>query len=153
MPRIRNYTSTVDMAKSVAAIEKRLVEFGASNIAKSYLGQEVSAVTFSIVEPQTGKPMVIRLPANVSKVADKLRENRKSYLSAPQARSLQEQAGRTAWKLVHDWIDVQLSLIAMNQAQAAEVFMPYILIGGERTFYEHVAQQQFKALTYEPPGD
>ncbi len=25
MPRIRNYTSTVDMAKSVAAIEKRLV--------------------------------------------------------------------------------------------------------------------------------
>lgn len=93
MPRIRNYTSTVDMAKSVAAIEKRLVEFGASNIAKSYIGQEVSAVTFSIVEPQTGKPMVIRLPANVSKVADKLRENRKSYGSAAQVRALHVKGG------------------------------------------------------------
>lgn len=58
---------------------------------------------------------------------------------------IQEQAERTAWKLVQDWIEVQVSMIVMKQAESLEVFMPYIW-DGRQTYFEYSRAQQFKAL-------
>ena len=36
---------------------------------------------------------------------------------------------RTAWRLVQEWVDIQATMIDLNQVDAAEVFMPYMIVG------------------------
>jgi hypothetical protein len=90
----------------------------------------------------------IRVPANAQACYEALWKDYCQHHTRPQERSkitLMDQAERTAWKLVHDWIDVQISLIVMKQAEFLEVFMPYVW-DGKQTYFETVKGHQFKAL-------
>jgi hypothetical protein len=153
MRAIRNYTSTQDVERSIQMIEDRLRSFGAKGIYKAYadtkpgiLG-ELAAITFNIVEPKSGQQLVIRLPANVGKVTGKLIALRKTRATAKQLQTIGHQARRTAWKLMLDWIDCQLSLVYMEQAEPAQVFLPYIVGAGGKTVYENIQAGGFKAIT------
>lgn len=145
MPRIRNYTSSVPVESSIDQIERRLVNFGATHISKQYDGGEIQSIVFTIIEPRSGMPLTIQMPAEVGKVNGKLSQGKKR-LSEAQGRKILQQARRTAWKLMHDWLDCNLSMIAMEQAEPAQVFLPYVVMG-KSTFYEHIAENSFKALT------
>lgn len=56
-----------------------------------------------------------------------------------------EQAERTAWKLVQDWVEVQLSMIQMKQADFVQVFLPYVWDGRE-TLYQRIKSTGYRAL-------
>jgi hypothetical protein len=45
------------------------------------------------------------------------------------------QSERTAWKLIQDWVEVQLSMISLKQADFVQVFLPYVW-NGQRTYYQ-----------------
>ena len=128
---------------TVARIEQLLAEAGASSISKDYEAGSLSALSFRISVPN-GKPMTIRLPANANAVFDTMQKEvmrpRKHTMDR-----LRDQAGRTAWKLMQDWVAVQISLIKMQQADVLQVFLPY-LWDGEHTFYHHLKVGGFKQL-------
>jgi hypothetical protein len=63
-----------------------------------------------------------------------------------------EQASRTAWKIVQDWIEVQMSMIQMKQADTLQVFLPYVY-DGKRTFYQVLQQNNFRGLLPEKCDD
>jgi hypothetical protein len=148
MRTIRNYTSTQDHQRSIAMIEERLVSFGALAVQKNYDEGEIRGIAFTIREPGTGQLLPIQLPANDEAVFVKLKAQRKrsSYLTAAQQRNLREQARRTAWKLMLDWVDVQLTLVAMAQADLAQVFLPYVTLVGGKSVYHALRERQFLAL-------
>jgi hypothetical protein len=73
MTKIKNYTSGVPVARTMARIEEVLVSGGASNIMKDYRNGSVDAVCFVVHEPTTNKRMAVRLPANVDAVYETLR--------------------------------------------------------------------------------
>ena len=56
-----------------------------------------------------------------------------------------EQAERTAWKLVQDWVEVQMSMVQLKQADVREVFLAYIW-NGRQTFFQNLEQTGFRAL-------
>ena len=103
--------------------------------------------------------MAIRLPADVEAAqqamwvnyadGDKMTpdgsrlawNNRKSKCRA----DFKDQAERTAWKIVQDWVEVQMSMIQMRQAEMLQVFMPY-LWDGKETFYSRVKGDGFRML-------
>ena len=129
---IKNYTSQVPASRSVTHIEERLVAHGAKNILKLYESQKLTGVAFIV--SVNGNDMPFRLPARVDRVEKTLR----AEMRRPRAESLQrvaDQAERTAWRLLADWIDVQMSLVELDQVELVEVFMPYI--------YDHQKQQTF----------
>lgn len=142
---IKNYTSGVPIDRTVSRIESALVSGGASNIQKDYKDGVLVAICFTVVYPDSGRRVAVRLPANVESVYDAMRE----AIRRPRRGTIEkvkEQAGRTAWKLMQDWIEVQMSLIKMRQAEFLQVFLPYVW-DGKNTFYASLKSSGFKMLT------
>lgn len=54
-----------------------------------------------------------------------------------------EQAERTAWKCLKDWVDAQMALIQLGLANMDEVFMPYIMDRNGNTLYEIAKERRF----------
>lgn len=128
---------------TVSRIEQMLAEAGASAVSKNYTEGSLIALSFCIETPNR-KALTIRLPANAQAVYDAMyKEVRRPRKDT--AAKLREQAQRTAWKLMQDWVAVQLSLIHMQQADVLQVFLPYVW-DGEQTFYDHLKGSGFKQL-------
>ena len=141
---IKNYTSSVPVDRTFARIVQALVSAGATNIVTEYRAQRLAAICFSTTNPHTGERVVIRLPANVDKVAEALR----ARMKRPRKESLakvEAQAERTAWKLVQDWTEIQMTLISMQQAEFMQVFMPYVW-DGKQTLFDYMKRGGFKLL-------
>jgi hypothetical protein len=135
---VKNYTSTVAPARTAERIEAFLAAAGATHIAKRYDGGKIVGIDFAVtINDEAQTQLAFRLPVDVAAMTAYMRKQRKSYLNHAQTKNLQEQAERTAWKLMQDWVEAQLSLVVTNQAEVAQVFMPYLL-SGEQTFYKAV---------------
>jgi hypothetical protein len=151
---MKNYTSTVPADRTVTEIEGLLIRAGARSISKEYSNGEIAALTFVVLCPESNAPLGVRLPADVDAVFGVLKKAR-----SPRARlhrgweaKMREQAKRTAWRLMFDWVAVQLSLIEMRQAEMMQVFLPYIW-SGRGTFYQQLRENKFAALTYQGASD
>lgn len=158
---LKNYTSDVPVSKSLERIERILVRCGASAIAKEYdpkaAEPKVIAVTFRIAMPPAEKEATIRLPANegaaidalwLDYIGDDLLPNGTTKWSCrkhKKRKDFTQQGERTAWKLILDWIEVQMSMIALKQAEPMQVFLPYVW-DGKRTYYDALKEHNFAAM-------
>ena len=142
MTTFKNYTSEVPVVRTVTRIEKLLTEFGVTNIMKQYDDGNIHALLFTI--PCQDTVITIRFPANVEAVYEILKHRIKRPRPGTLDR-LRAQAARTAWKLMQDWIEVQLSLVQMEQIDLLQVFLSYVW-DGQTTFYEALKTQHFQAL-------
>lgn len=156
---LKNYTSDVPVSQTIYRIEQVLIRCGVSGIMKEYVGTngEVAAVTFQIESP-SGK-ITIRLPAETNRCQDALwmdyvgtdKLNAKgdalewNRRKTKRRADFAEQAARTAWKIVQDWIEVQMSMIQTRQADTLQVFLPYVF-DGKRTYYQALQASNFKGL-------
>lgn len=157
---LKNYTSSVPVAQTLHRIEQVLIKCGVSGITKEYSPSgAVSAIRFHIrVSPETPE-VTIRMPADCQRAldalwldyanGDKLTPDGKA-LQWPSRKRLKradfaEQAERTAWKIIQDWVEVQMSMIQLKQAETLEVFLPYVW-DGRQTYFQAVKSAGFKAL-------
>lgn len=141
--KLKNYTSNVPVARTISRIEECLAEAGATGIMKEYKDGFLAAVAFRVMLPN-GKQMSIKLPANADGVFNALMKEVRRPRSGT-VQKVREQAGKTSWKLMQDWVEVQLSLIQMQQADFVQVFLPYVW-DGKTTFYEQLKSNNFLAL-------
>jgi len=152
---LRNYTSSVPVAASLQAIETLLARAGAQQIAKSYKDGEITGIVFSLPfgEGPQRQVMLFKLPAK-PEVVTKLMLAEVKKPRRGTAQRVAEQAERTAWALLRDWVHVQLSIIQMEQAEAIQVFLPYAYDPtNEQTFFERLKGNGFKQLTAAQSGD
>lgn len=124
--KLKNYTTHVAAAQSISEIETTLVAFGADKIMKDYRGDgTVNSLVFSF------KGVGYKLPANVEKVFVVITKGRRIQSKA----AYEKQAERIAWRVIKDWVQAQLSLIEIGQAEWEQVLLPYAF-NGEKTLYE-----------------
>lgn len=141
---IKNYTSKVSASKSVQRIENRLVSYGAYNILKLYEDKILVGIAFII--SVDGKEFPFRLPAKIKNVEKYLNSKMKRPTKTSYDKNA-KQAERTAWKIISDWVDIQISIIELDQAEFIEVFLPYIYnYRTERTFFQEVCKNGFKQI-------
>lgn len=145
---LKNYTSTAPAITSMGRIEQALVKAGATDISKKYKEGICIAITFRMLV--NTNPMFFQLPAKVDACFDVLWKEVKRPKPDSKQRT-REQAERTAWKIISDWVEIQLSMILLEQADAMEIFLPYVYNPAtEQTFYNQLKEGGFKALL--PPA-
>jgi hypothetical protein len=118
---ILNYTTKIRPDRTVAEIQNILAAKGARRIAIDYADGKISAVVFSL--DIAGKSAEFRLPARPDGVLAALRKQR-----VPSTYQTREHAESVAWRIVKDWVSAQLALVEAQQAEMAEVFLPYVIV-------------------------
>ena len=133
MKKVRNRTSAVPDGKSIAMIQDRLRSIGADEVTIKYAtwgdDRYVGALSFSV--DVGGKMVSYRLPAKVERIYEVFIEG--FEFTDTQLEKKFAQAKRTAWKLIFEWIDIQVTMIQLGQVEAAEVFMPYMIVSWDGT--------------------
>ena len=133
-----NYTTKVSARKTIGEVQGLLVQAGARSIMATYddIGN-ATGIAFSI---DTGYGIrSFALPVNAQRVhAVLLREKVSSTYQTP------EHAERVAWRILKDWLEAQLAIIATEMVTLDQVMLPYMHAdeGGGRTVYELYVERQ-----------
>lgn len=143
---IKNYTSSVDASRSMAKIEELLVEIGATNINKQYSDKICIGITFLLFDPQLQQTLPFHLKAQVQECFIVLWKDIKRPRPDTKA-ALQQQAGRTAWKILCDWTEVQCTMIILGQAKPLQMFLPFMYdTKSAETFFDKISSGKVKLL-------
>lgn len=125
---IKNYTSEVDVHKSMGEIQGALASHGARKIMVDYDDKnQPVCVTFAL-QTVDGRLKGFRLPANVDGV--------RAVFARQKVKAPDGQAERTAWRNVRDWVLAQMAIIEAGQVEVDQVFLPYLTDNRGRTLYE-----------------
>lgn len=125
--QIKNYTTKVDVYQSLGEIQGALAKNGARKIMIDYdeKGNPVG-VTFGINTPQGSLGFL--LPANIEGVL--------KVFAKQKIKTDREQAERTAWRNIRDWVLAQMAFVEAGNVEVDEVFLPYLTDGKGRTLYQ-----------------
>lgn len=122
---IKNYTSEIDPSKSMANIEKWLVEIGASNINKIYVDKVCTGITFLYFDLQMKQTLAFHLKAQVKEAFEIFWKQRAQKNDKTRETDM-KQANRSAWKILSDWAEIQCSMILFGQATPLQMFLPFV---------------------------
>lgn len=144
---IKNYTSTIDASRSMAKIEELLVEIGATNINKQYAEKACTGITFLLFDQQLQKTLPFHLKAQVQECFAILWKDVKRPRSDTRT-ILQQQANKTAWKILSEWTEIQCSMILLGQAKPLQMFLPFMYdMKTSETLFEKVTNGKLNLLT------
>ena len=139
-----NYSTTIDPTKSAAECIARLAAHGATAIGMTYEVGFPNGLQFQIQTPQG--LMAYALPVNVAgthKALQKAARERR----IPQSKATLDQAKRTGWRVIKDWLEAQLALIEAGVADMSEVMLPWMLVDGQtvyQAFLENHLERQLQ---------
>lgn len=119
---ILNYSTKIDAWKTVGEIQQLLSKNNVSHCSVKNEGTYPVALSFTV--DYKGQPLNFLLPCNYQGVLSCFKKDKK----VPNASKNNDQALRTAWRIVKDWVEAQMAIIQSEQATIEEVFMPYLII-------------------------
>lgn len=132
-----NYTTTVDAIKTAAEIEVILIRGGAKAIQKEIDNGKVISIKFIVDSPIGTIP--IELPVQIAAVAEILLKQKKNN---PRIKTSLDQAERTAWRCLKDWVEAQMALIEIGMVSIDQVFLPYIVNREGKTLYAYAKEHR-----------
>ena len=124
---IKNYTTTIDVFKSLGEIQGALASHGACKIMVDYDAAGLPIGVIFAIKTLDGM-RGFSLPANVEGV--------RAVFTRQKVKATPGQAERTAWRNVRDWIMAQMAIIEAGQVQIDEVFLPYLTNKHGMTLYQ-----------------
>lgn len=138
---ILNYTTKIPSDKTVGEIQSLLGKKGVKSVSIDYAKARPNAVLFVLEVGQNN--VQFRLPCNVEGVLKAMQNDRK----IPRSAKTFEQAERTAWRIIKDWVEAQMAIIEAGQAVMEEVFLPYaVMPSTNQTFFQTFSENSQKLL-------
>ena len=137
-----NYSTTIPASRTVGECQQVLADAGASAVAVMYEDKQPSGLSFRLETPAGRRDFA--MPVNVDGVHRMLLAAEKAGRlrhGSPGARTSREQASRVAWRVVKDWLEAQLAIIAAGMASLDEIMLPYLEVAPGRTMYAAYLEQ------------
>ena len=131
-----NYTTQIPPEQTIGEIQKLLSRHNVMAMMTEYDGRNVSAVSFKM--NINGNPISYKLPCNWRAVLEIFENQTKSSLRLRKGTTIEDQAIRTAWRVIKVWIESQLALVEINMVTVPQIFLPYTVMRDGRTLTEHI---------------
>ncbi|SRR5260370_23810934 len=144
-PPLKNTYST--STNTFNAIEKTLREHKARSIMFDYAHDDSGhIIAMSFVLEVKKKMLSFRMPARIEQVEQIFLKRKKESSSrwvSELTNTEKEQAYRTAWACIRDWLSAQFALADIGAVEVEEIFLPYLVNAQGQTFYEVMQERQF----------
>lgn len=139
---LKNFTTSIPIDKTIMEIEQILQRMGVSRVFKMYNDGKITALAFAII--RDGKELPFKLPMQDDKILVAF-QNAVRKGNLPKRYMVdKEQASRTGWRIIKDWVDSQMALIEINTVKVEEVFLPYLFNPIEnKTLFEIMEAKKF----------
>lgn len=122
-----NYSTTIEPIKTAGECTSMLAIHGASEISTTWAEGEPVGLRF-VIKTAYG-PMQYTLPININGTWRMLQQAKsKGKITARFA--TEEQAKRVAWRVMKDWLEVQLDMVEAGVAEFAQIMLPYMHTDG-----------------------
>lgn len=122
---LKNYTTGISVEKTMMEIEKTLSQHGATHIFKQY-DHNGNPRALAFMADVQGELIKFMLPMEEDKI-QVIFKNAVSKGKMPRRYFNDiEQARRTGWRIIKDWVASQMALIEINVAKFEEIFLPYM---------------------------
>lgn len=143
MNAIKNYSSTIQINRIFKKLQQTLAKHGAQQVTFDY-GKDgkVYGVVFSVLFRE--QKIWVKLPARVDKAHAVLKSQYNAGLIRDRKVLDPEQAYRVAWRNIYDWVDAQMALLDIEMARMEEVFLPYMVDGSGKTYFEWFENRGFQ---------
>lgn len=149
-PGMLNYTTKIPHEVTMGECLGLLARAGASAVSVEYgPGAVPCGIGFRLDTPHG--PRQFSLPVNIDGVHAILQKERKPggkiaelHLSMAQRDRLASRgrAADIAWRVVKDWLEATLALIAHGMADLTEVMLPYLHVDDSRTLYQAYRERE-----------
>ena len=121
---IMNYTTSIDVSKTMGEIQSALSRRGVTRISTLYDDAGVAAGLAFTMKTDYGL-RDFELPVRTDGVLSAMKADPKVTRSACNP----GQAAKVAWRIAKDWLEAQSALIDAQLATLDEVMMPYMVAG------------------------
>ena len=139
---IKNYTTDIPVERTIAEIQRILAQNGARGIALEYDKQgNIKDIFFKIVLPE--KELPFRSPAKASRVYTALHGDATPSYQERYGKQWKAEGERIAWRICKTWLEAQITLINLEQVKIEEVFLPYLIMPGNKTLFETMEHNHF----------
>lgn len=139
MPGPLNYTTSIRADKTAAECLAILGRSGAAAVALTYADRRPVGLAFNLDTPHG--PRGFDLPVNVGGVHRRLADAYRKR-DIPLKHSDRDQAERTAWRILKDWLEAQLAIIDAQMVSLDQVMLPYLRVDDNRTLYESYRERE-----------
>lgn len=129
---IKNYSTTVPAAQSVAEIVGALAAHGATRIQQDYDAGKPVSIAFVIDTPAGLR--AFRLPSSADRV--------KAVMSRQKVKTDDAQAERVAWRILRDWVMAQMAILETEMVAIDQIMLPYMVDDQGHTVYELYQSRQ-----------
>ncbi len=129
---ILNFTTKIDAWKTCSEVQQILSKHNVTHFSIKNEGSFPVALSFCV--EFKGTPLNFLLPCNYKGVLACFKKDRK----VPRSSENDEQALRTAWRIVKDWVEAQLALIESEQATIEQIFLPYLMSASGETLSDRM---------------
>lgn len=139
---LKNYTTMIKVEKTMMEIESILAKHGATHIFKMYNeNREPCALAFKCLINQ--ELISFKLPMEEEKILEVFKQTKE----VPRSRCTIEQAQRTGWRIIKDWISSQMALVEIHLVKFEQVFLPYMYDElSNETLFEKLERKNFNLL-------
>lgn len=138
---IKNYTTQVNMHRTISEIEEILWDHGATQISKQSEDGIPSALYFTV--PFNDMPINYKLPANWKSVLKILKDDP----DVTGKFETKKQAIRVSWRNIKDWIASQMALIETDMVSMDQIFLPFMVDPEtDKTVHDRFVEQGPKLL-------
>lgn len=133
MAPLLNYTTTIAADRTVGEMSKILARAGATGIYTEWDGGQPIGIAFELPTPRGVR--AFQLPVDHKAAHAALQRCVRAGEVPPRYANL-EQARKVAWRIVREWLLVQLALVQADMATLDQVMLPYLRVSPTTTLYD-----------------
>lgn len=140
-----NYTTKIPARRTAGECLDLLAESGADAIAIQYHDRQPIGLNFRLGTPHG--PRDFTLPVDVDGawvlIQKALRADKPHVGRAELDRMMtREHAANVAWRVIRDWLEAQLAIIAAGLVRLDQVMLPYLAIAPGRTVWDAYLERE-----------